>query len=119
MKGIYFMDPDDKEFEKTNQKRWEKSELPMEAAVACKLKTFWHREIVANPTKPKKTKHACIVEAGASTTKLVECTLPKDHEDHIAEKGFNSISHCNLMHKFVPMPQAMKIPDVKAATDKE
>ena len=25
----------------------------------------------------------------------------------------NSLSHCNLVHKFIPMPQAMKIPDAK------
>ena len=25
----------------------------------------------------------------------------------------------NLVHKFIPMPQAMKIPDAKAAVDKE
>ena len=29
------------------------------------------------------------------------------------------MSHYNLVHKFVPMPQAMKIPDAKAAVDKE
>ena len=49
----------------------------------------------------------------------LESTPPKDHEDHIAEKGFNSLSHCNLVHKFAPMPQAMNIPDAKAAVDKE
>ena len=27
--------------------------------------------------------------------------------------------HYNLVHKFIPMPQAMKIPDAKAAVDKE
>ena len=26
----------------------------------------------------------------------LEPTPPKHHEDHIAENGFNSISHCNL-----------------------
>ena len=31
----------------------------------------------------------------------------------------NSLSHCNLVHKFIPVPQAMKIPDAKAAVDKE
>ena len=50
--------------------------------------------------------------------KRLESCLPKDHVDHIAEKGPNSMSHYNLVHKFVPMPQAMKIPDVKAAVDK-
>ena len=29
-----------------------------------------------------------------------------------------SMTHCNLAHKFSPMPQAMKIPDAKAAVDK-
>ena len=36
------------------------------------------------------------------------------HEDHIAGKGMNSLSQYNLVHKFIPMPQAMKIPDAKA-----
>ena len=44
---------------------------------------------------------------------------PRKREDHIAEKGFNSINHYNLAHQFIPMPQAMKIPDAKAAVDKE
>ena len=35
------------------------------------------------------------------------------HEDHISAKGINSLSHCNLVHKFIPMPEAKKIPDAK------
>ena len=31
----------------------------------------------------------------------------------------NSVLHCNLVHEFIPVPQAMKIPDAKAAVDKE
>ena len=42
-----------------------------------------------------------------------------NHEDHIAGKGENSLQHYNLVHKFIPMPQAMKIPAAKAAVDKE
>ena len=41
----------------------------------------------------------------------MEPTLPKDHEDHIAEKGYNSISHYNLVHTFTPLSQAMKMAD--------
>ena len=26
----------------------------------------------------------------------------------------NSLSHYNLLHKFIPVPEAMKIPDAKA-----
>ena len=29
------------------------------------------------------------------------------------------MNHNNLFHKFIPMPKAMKIPDAKAAVDKE
>ena len=60
----------------------------------------------------QKTKHACIVEPHESTRKRLGSTLPKDHEEHIAEKGYNSKSHCNLVHKLIPKPQAMKILDV-------
>ena len=67
----------------------------------------------------RKSKQGCIVEAHESTRKRLESTPPKDHEDYIAEKGFNSISHYNLVHEFVPTLQAMKIPDAKAAVDKE
>ena len=45
-------------------------------------------------------------------------SIPHNHEDHIAGKGENSLQHYNLVHKFIPMPQAMKIPAGKAAVDK-
>ena len=48
-----------------------------------------------------------------------ESLQSKNHEDHIAGKGFSSGTHFDLVHKFIPMPQAMKIPDVQAAVDKE
>ena len=41
------------------------------------------------------------------------------HEDHISAQGINSLSHYNLIHKFIPMPQALKIPDAKAAVENE
>ena len=49
----------------------------------------------------------------------MENSEPPNHEDHIAGKGENSLQHYNLVHKFIPMPQAMKIPAAKAAVDKE
>ena len=45
--------------------------------------------------------------------------LPNYHEDHIARRGDNSPQQCNLVHKLLPMPQAMKIPAAEAAVDKE
>ena len=41
------------------------------------------------------------------------------HEEHIARKGQISVLHHNLVHKYIPMPQAMKIPDAKDSVDKE
>ena len=49
----------------------------------------------------------------------MESTLPRCHENHIAEKGFKSVGHYNLVRKFIPIPHATKIPDAKAAVDKE
>ena len=46
-------------------------------------------------------------------------SIPNHHEDHIAGKGDNSLQHYHLVHKFIPMHQAMKIPAAKAAVDKE
>ena len=66
-----------------------------------------------------KTKLACILEASESTRLRMGESLPNHHEDHIAGKGQNSLQHYNLVDKFIPMPQAMKIPATKAAVDKE
>ena len=49
----------------------------------------------------------------------MERSQNKNHEDHIAGRGMNSLSRYNLVHKFIPMPQALKIPDAKAAAEKE
>ena len=49
----------------------------------------------------------------------MEESLPNLHEDHIAGKGDNSLQHDKLVHHFIPMPRAMKIPAAKAAVDKE
>ena len=126
LRGIYFIDPDDGELKETIQNARKKLEIPMEAAMPLKLRTKKRpnksRETddeTKGSNKLRKTKHACIVEADDSTRKRLESTLPKDDEDHIAEKGFNSLSHHNLVHKFVPVPQAVKIPDAKGAVDKE
>ena len=99
LRGINFTDPNEKEL----------------CSVSCKLKTFRHRETWSESNEIRKSKHACIVEAHESARKRSESTLPKNHEDQIADKGFNSLSHYNFVHKFVPMPQPTKIPEARAA----
>ena len=66
-----------------------------------------------------KTKLACTLEADESTRMRMGNSIPHYHQDHIAGKGDKSLQHYNLVHKFIPMPQAMKIPAAKAAVDKE
>ena len=70
-------------------------------------------------TNEFKSKLACILEVSESTRLRMEESLPNYHEDHVAGKGDNSLQHYNLLHKFIPVPQAMKIPAAKAAVDKE
>ena len=70
-------------------------------------------------TNDFKFKFACNLEARESTRMRMEETLPKYHEDHIAGRRVNSLQPYNLVHKFVPLPQAMKKPATKAAVDKE
>ena len=45
--------------------------------------------------------------------------LRQNHQYHIAGKGSNSPHHYDLLHKFIPVPQAMKTPAAKAAVEKE
>ena len=57
-----------------------------------------------------KTKFACILEASESTRLRVGESLPNHHEDHVAGKEDKSLQHYNLVHLFIPMPEATKIP---------
>ena len=66
-----------------------------------------------------KTRLACFLEAVESTRLCMGESFPNHHDNHIAGKGENSLQHYNLSHKFIPVPQVMKIPATKAAVDKE
>ena len=112
LRGIYFIDPDDGEFKDIMKN------APMPAAMLCKLQRAMYRE-TCSVLDTCKTEYACIVEADESTIKRKEGTLHNGHEDHIAGKGMNSLSHYNLVHKFIPMPQALKIPRMAADESQE
>ena len=69
-----------------------------------------------NLNTPWKT---LVVDADDSMRIRLEGVPHKYHEDHISARGRNSLSHYNLVHRFIPMPQALKkIPDAKAAVEK-
>ena len=86
-------------------------------AMLCRLQLHKHKETCCTVGQ-HKTKYACIVEADESMRIRMEGSQSKNHEDHIARRGMNSLSHYNLVHKFTLMPQAMKIPDAKSAVEK-
>ena len=96
----------------------EKLETPMAPAMPCKTSKKSKHGENRSKTNDFKSKFACILEASDSTRLRMEESPPNYHEDHIAGKGDNSLQHYNLVHKFIPMPQAMKIPAAKAAVDK-
>ena len=84
---------------------------------ARKLQRDKYREICGT-VEENKTKYACIVEAYESMRKRMEGSLHKNHEDNIAAKGINSLSHYNLVHKFIPMPHARKITECQGSSGK-
>ena len=125
LRGIYFIHPEDG-VQGNHQKREKKLETQMEAATLCKMGTKKRSnksrvtdDETQGSNKISKTKHARIVEGHESSRKRLNSTPPNDHEGRVAERGFNSVNHNNLVRTFIPMPQGMKIPDAKAAVDKE
>ena len=106
LRGIHFIDPEDKEFKETTKDARKKLETPVAPAMPCKIM----KNCGSGGSDKNKTKLACILEAS-------ESTRLNHHEDHVAGKGDTSLQHYNLVHTF--MPQAMKIPAAKAPVDKE
>ena len=66
-----------------------------------------------------KTKLACILEADESMRLCMGILNHIITKTILQGKGENSLQHHNLVHKFIPMPQTMKIPAAKEAVDKE
>ena len=96
-----------------------KLETPMAPAMPCKTSKNSQHGATRGKSNEIKSKLACILEASESTRLRMGELLPNHHEDHIAGKGDTSLQHYNLVFKFNPRPQAMKIPSAKAAVDKE
>ena len=105
-RGIFFTEPDDEEIQNSMKNAGRKLEIPMQQQ--CLVK---HQQIAAE--KPaailgkNKTRYACIVDADGSMRIRLKVCRTGVTEDHISAKGINSLSHCNLVHKFIPMPQAL------------
>ena len=116
LRGIYCIDPEDKEFKETIKNARKKLETPIAPAMPCKITK---KNCGSGASNKIKTRLACILEASESKRLRMGESLPNHHEHHIAGKGNNSLQHYNLFHKFIPMPQAIQIPAAKAAVEKE
>ena len=84
--------------------------MPSKTPVNCRGESC--RNVVKH-----KTNYACIDDADESMRTRMEGSHHKNHEDHIAGKSVNSLSHYNLVHTFIPVPEAVKTPDAKAAVE--
>ena len=62
LRGIYFIELDDVEFKRKMKNARRKCEIPMPAAMPCKLQRRPHRKTCC-AVEEQKTKYACIVEA--------------------------------------------------------
>ena len=119
LRGIYFIDTEDKEFKETIKNAHKKLEMPMTPAMSCKTSKKSKHGETCGKINEIKSKFACILEVSESTRLRMEESPPNYHEDHIAGKGDKPLQHCNLVHKFIPLSQVMKIPAAKGAVDKE
>ena len=105
LRGIYFIDREDKEFKETIKNARKKLETPVAPAMPCKISKNNQNWVTRGKSNEIKSKLACILEASESTRLRMGESLPNHHEDHIVGKGHNSLQHYNLVHKFIPMPK--------------
>ena len=117
IRGIFFIESDE-EFKHTMKKNARtKLEIPMPSAMPCKTRINCRGETCSSIGK-NKTQSVCIVDANESVRIRLEGIPQRYHENHISAKGINSLSHHHSVHKFFPMPQALKKKDAKAAMEK-
>ena len=105
LRGIYFIDPKDKEFKETNKNARKKLETPMAPAMPCKTSKKSKHGETRGKTNDFKSKFACILEASESTRMRMEESLPNYHEDHIAGKG---TIHYNMTKRYTNLFLCLK-----------
>ena len=76
LRGIYFIDPEDKDFKETIKNAREKLETPMAPAMPCKTSKQCKHGETRGKTNEIKSKLACILEASEPTRLRMEESLP-------------------------------------------
>ena len=77
LRGIYFIDPEDKEFKETIKNARKKLETPMAPAMPCKTSKNSQHGATRGKSNEIKSKLACILEASESTRLRMGESLPK------------------------------------------
>ena len=113
LRGIFFIDLEEQNCKETLKQmqgeNWKDLRHP-----SCKEKKRKKLQMASRKCLHKRrlhprrlqNNHGRIVESHESTKQRVESFQPENHEDHKAGKGFTSMTHCNLAHKFIPMHQS-------------
>ena len=78
LRGIYFIDPEDKEFKETIKNARKKLETSVAPAMPCKIM----KNCGSGASNKIKTRLACILEAESKRLRMGE-SLPNHHEDHV------------------------------------
>ena len=86
LRGIYFIDPQDKEFKGTIKNARKKLETPVAPAVPCKIM----RNCGSGTSNKIQTKLACTLEGNESTRMRMGNSIPQNHEDHTIPPEINS-----------------------------
>ena len=119
LRGIYFIDPEDKELKETIKIARKKLETPMAPAVPCKISKNSQLGATRGKSNEIKSKLKGILEDSESTRLRIGESLSNHHEDHIAGKGDNSLQHCQFGTQIYSYAPSQKNPAAKAAVDKE
>ena len=83
LRGIYFIDPEGKEFKETIEDARKKLDTSVAPAMPCKI---MKKNCGCGASNKVKTRLACILEADESTRLRMGNSVPHHHEDHIARK---------------------------------
>ena len=116
LRGIYFIEPDDEEFNDVMKNTRRKLEIPM--PMPCNIQREKYKE-TCRTVEEHKRKYACIVEADESMRKRMEGSPRKIMKIILQEKGcIHRVATIWCTNLFLCLTQAMKIPDAKAAVEK-
>ena len=93
--GNFFIEVGDEEFKRVKENARRKLEIPMPAAMLCRLQLNQHRE-TCGKVGQHMTKYACTVEADESMRRRMEGSQSKNNEDHTAGKNefIESLQSC-------------------------